>query len=206
MVASAALSGSRTQGVMSGHRTFSRRSPAPHLSAGSRMARPWHPAAGLLVCILPAPGFSHGWVGDVDRKWKEQLSSPMSAARMLRHPGTSRMAREIGTGARGQRCPCRDRWHCWWKVRAVCIRDRLVTGKSTLPAQLREGGFLGDHPSTESRCGWEPSLPWGPLLSPGQPPPRTLVTSLPLLLTPAWPPRHPQGFRPRRPCSSAPLS
>ncbi|XP_059852400.1 ATP synthase mitochondrial F1 complex assembly factor 2 isoform X2 [Lagenorhynchus albirostris] len=35
-------------------------SPAPHLSAGSRMARPWHPAAGLLVCILPAPGFSHG--------------------------------------------------------------------------------------------------------------------------------------------------
>lgn len=115
---------------------------------------------------------------------------------MLQHPGTSRMAHEIGTGARGQRCPCRGRWYCWWKVRAVCVRDRLVTGKSTLPAQLREGGFLGDHPSTESSCGWEPPLPWGPLLSPGQPPPRTFVTSLPLLLTPAWPPRHPQASIP----------
>ncbi|XP_061032237.1 ATP synthase mitochondrial F1 complex assembly factor 2 isoform X1 [Eubalaena glacialis] len=35
--------------------------PARHLSAGSRMARPWHPAAGLLVCILPAPGFFSGY-------------------------------------------------------------------------------------------------------------------------------------------------
>eukprot|EP00070_Physeter_catodon_P048876 XP_028355770.1 ATP synthase mitochondrial F1 complex assembly factor 2 isoform X4 [Physeter catodon] len=61
LVASAALSGSRTQGVASGHRTFSRRPPAHHLSAGSRMARPWHPAAGLLVCILPAPGFFSGY-------------------------------------------------------------------------------------------------------------------------------------------------
>ena len=86
LVASAALAGSRTQGVTSGHHTFSRRPPARHLSAGSRMARPWHPAAGLLVCILPAPGFFSGWVGGVDRKWKEQLSSPMSATRMLRHP------------------------------------------------------------------------------------------------------------------------
>nr|XP_058904875.1 ATP synthase mitochondrial F1 complex assembly factor 2 isoform X1 [Kogia breviceps]XP_058904876.1 ATP synthase mitochondrial F1 complex assembly factor 2 isoform X1 [Kogia breviceps]XP_058904877.1 ATP synthase mitochondrial F1 complex assembly factor 2 isoform X1 [Kogia breviceps] len=35
--------------------------PAHHLSAGSQMARPWHPAAGLPVCILPAPGFFSGY-------------------------------------------------------------------------------------------------------------------------------------------------